>query len=388
MSESALDFRLCTMADKSAVLEFMDENWGSKHPLLHREEFFNHYYKLENKDNFQFAVAEESGRILAVIGYIFSNVSQPIDIWVSIWCAQKGKNGIGLELMAKLPELTNCRVMSCNNIRPKTMAFYTFLGYTAARLPHYYRLADKEDYSVARIANKKILPCSTSLFEHGGKACAQSNGKKQGGLKSAYSTKFKLELIKNFDSLNEHFTPCKSLRPFKDLWYIKRRYFNYPLKKYEVYGVLGDACSEDCNKSRTHEKFDNCENSTSLKENVNSQKYKALLITHSVNVSGTNVIRIVDFIGQSFIFEALGESIDGLIKEKNAEYADCYCYGIGEETFAKIGFCARSEQDENIIPNYLTPPLYENTEFYFFTTDSENFTMFKADGDGDRPNVT
>ena len=53
----------------------------------------------------------------------------------------------------------------------------------------------------------------------------------------------------------------------------------------------------------------------------------------------------------------------------------------------RSGFCARTEDDLNIIPNYLTPPLCENTEYYFFTSEPAAFTMFKADGDQDRPNI-
>ena len=44
--------------------------------------------------------------------------------------------------------------------------------------------------------------------------------------------------------------------------------------------------------------------------------------------------------------------------------------------------------NENILPNYLTPPLFENTEYYYFTSCPDQFVLFKADGDQDRPNLT
>ncbi len=50
-------------------------------------------------------------------------------------------------------------------------------------------------------------------------------------------------------------------------------------------------------------------------------------------------------------------------------------------------FTERVEGDGCIIPNHLTPPLHENTEYYYFTNKPENFVMFKADGDQDRPNL-
>ena len=47
----------------------------------------------------------------------------------------------------------------------------------------------------------------------------------------------------------------------------------------------------------------------------------------------------------------------------------------------------RTETSKAVIPNYLTPPLYENTEYYYFTNTSDHFVLFKADGDQDRPNL-
>ena len=60
-----------------------------------------------------------------------------------------------------------------------------------------------------------------------------------------------------------------------------------------------------------------------------------------------------------------------------------YSFGVkGEDA----GFVKRYG-DENIIPNYLNPLLQKNIDYYFFTTDRQGFTMFKADGDQDRPNL-
>ena len=326
----SLSFRLCTVADKAAIIAFLDEHWGSAHPLVHREEFFNYYYA--HGQQLQFAFAEQDSTPLALAGYIRANACETPDIWVSIWCAVKGQNGAGLELMAALPKLTNARVMACNNIRPKNMAFYTFLGYTAARVPHFYRLANKplEAYQVARIVHKEILPVQ-------GKAV--------------------LTPIETAEILARDYTPDPSLRPYKDNWYLARRYFAYPHQRYDVHGVYENG------------------------------RITSLLVTRCVAVEGTKVLRLVDYIGKAEQFSALGGGIALLMQTTGAEYADCYCYGIAPALFAQAGFCERTEEDENILPNYLTPPLYENTEYYCFTSEAENFTLFKADGDQDRPNL-
>ncbi len=61
--------------------------------------------------------------------------------------------------------------------------------------------------------------------------------------------------------------------------------------------------------------------------------------------------------------------------------------GIPSEVWQAAGFTERLEGDGSVIPNYLTPPLLENTEYYYFTNKPENFVLFKADGDQDRPNL-
>lgn len=322
---STFDIRLAATKDKQQIIEFMDTNWGSKHPLLHNKSLFNYYYA--DGKNLQFALCFENDILIAVCGYIKANSCKAPDIWASIWCAAKGKNGAGLELMAAMPQLCGCRVMACNNIRPKTMVFYNFLGYTAKRLPHFYRLARKKSFQVCKINDYTILPIQP------GKALTE------------------------ITNLNATYAPCESRVPYKDIWYLQRRYFDYPYFKYDVWR---------------------------LDENG---KTDALLITRTVDVNGVKVLRIVDYTGDPLNFAGFGFGIERLIKEQNAEYADMYCYGIASEIMNKAGFCERAENSTNIIPNYLTPLLQENTEYYFFTDNDNKFTMFKADGDQDRPNI-
>lgn len=322
---SEYSFRLATLADKPLIIGFLDTNWGSKHPLVHNEDFFNYYYVDGNL--VQFGLCFEGDALIALCGYIKANNCKSPDIWASIWCAAKGKNGAGLELMEAMPRICGCKTMACNNIRPKTMAFYTFLGYTAKRLPHYYRLAKKNNYTVCSILDNTILPVE--------------NGSE-------------LLLVSNLDN---EYEASNNRTPYKDNWYIKRRYFEYPQLKYNVY-KLADADKTD-----------------------------ALLVTRTVNVDGINVLKIVDYTGMPQAFNSFGFGINKLMLSEQAEYVEMYCYGIPKKTMAQAGFSERCENSQNIIPNYLMPLLQENTEYYFFTSNDTDFTMFKADGDQDRPNI-
>lgn len=326
-------FRLARPEEAGRVQEFVNRHFDWKLPLINLPEYFDYYYRPLGE--LQFALAEQGGQLLAAAGYILASRSPGPDVWVSVWVAAPGHNGVGLELMAALPGLTGARVLACNNIRPKTMAFYRFLGWHAGRVPHYYRLADLPEYKLARIARRKILPVSGDLA---------------------------LTRVQDAEQLAALGLPESPFAPRKDVWYLARRYFAYPGFRYCMYAA--------------------CQNGHAL----------ALLALRTVDTApgspqNARVLRIADYIGPPEVLPRLGRAIDRLLTESGAEYAECYCYGISADIFAAAGFCERCEGDANILPNYLTPPLYENTEYYFFTSQPEQFVLFKADGDQDKPNL-
>ena len=299
----------------------MNANWGSEHPLINNPVFFDYYYVDGDMTNFY--VLDEDGEIAAVCGYIPSSQEKDSDIWISIWCRKKGHNGAGLELMGHMMSLTNARVMACNNIRQNTMPFYTFLGYHPDRLRHYYRLSNRKSYTVADVAEKIILH-------------------------SVPAEGVSLELFKDISSIQRDFSFPEDMHPRKDLWYVERRYFSYPYYKYMVYGVKKDG------------------------------SFPALVVFRLNEGAEGNVLRLVDFIGNPEDFRLLDGLVDPLLTKFDCEYCDMYSFGVNGSL---AGFTERSESDVNVIPNYLDPLWKKNIDYFFFTSDTNNFTMFKADGD-------
>lgn len=340
---SNVTFRLAEYPERPRIIDFINENFDWKLPLVNRPELFEFYYC---GNRLQFAVAERDSELLSVAGYVVANNSDAPDIWISVWVAKKGENGVGLELMNAIPGLTNARVVACNNIRANTCVLYHFLGWQAERVPHYYRLAPRAsavDYHLCRPAVPtgvdpadfvpEILPVSGDLT---------------------------LDRVSTVVRLYGLGMPETSHTPRKDIQYLAVRYFAFPHLTYDVWSV--------------HERG----------------KLLAYLVTRVVNSGEAGeipVLRIVDFIGADAVLPRLGYAIDQLMQQAGAEYADCYCVGVPAEIFAAAGFSERKEADGTVIPNYLTPPLYENTEYYYFTNEPENFVLFKADGDQDRPNL-
>ena len=326
-----LVIRRALITGKERVIEFINDNFDWKLPLINLPEFFDYYYC---GSTLQFVLAEEDGELLALAGYILANSSPAPDVWVSVWVAKKGHNGVGLELMNALPKLLGARVVACNNIRSNTCNFYRFLGWTAERVPHYFRLNGQAEYRLAKPADVALLPVEDDLT---------------------------LDHVSSVNRLVGMGMPKTSHTPAKDIWYLARRYFAFPHLRYDVWSAS--------------------ENGTLL----------GYLVTRTV-ASGEQgeipVLRLVDFIGEDAVLARLGGAIDRLLHQEKAEYAECYNVGIPAAVWAKAGFKERLEGDGNIIPNYLTPPLRDNTEYYYFTNEPEGFVLFKADGDQDRPNLT
>lgn len=319
--------RLARPGEEDVIVQFLDAHWEWKLPLVHVPQFFEFYYRPFGGAP-QFALALQDGRICAAAGFIRANAGENPDVWASIWAADEAAPGAGMELMAALPRLANARFCAVNNIRKKVVGLYRFLGYDAGRLPHYYRLAAQSGHRVARVAAPRILPLP--------------------------ETGLALRRVPGAQALPGMFRLQPQLRPFKDYWYLSRRYFAYPFQSYDVWA---------------------------------SETGEHLLCTRTVPVNGTNVLRLVDYVGEPGQFWLLGRAIDGLLHEAKAEYAECYCAGVAPECMEQAGFCARGPKDEAVIPNYLTPPLYENTEYYYAAQPGGAVLMCKADGDQDRPNL-
>ncbi len=320
------NIRRIPLCEKNLVVDFLNENWGSRHPLVNNETLFDYYYVDGDMTNFY--VLEDGGRVAAVCGYIKCNEKSDSDIWMSIWCAKKGKNGLGLALMGAMKELTGRNVMSCNNIRENTMAFYTFLGYHPDKMNHYYRLSDRNEYKMA-VVNEKIIPESIKIRGT------------------------KLELMSDIEEIKRKFDIPAGMKPQKDYWYINKRYFEYPHYDYKVYLLY-------------------------------SENKPVSLVVFRVNESDEGyVLRLVDYIGSKENISLLSGHIDELMKEFDCEFCDMYCWGVDGE---KAGFVKRTD-DTNIIPNYLNTLWQKNIDYFFFTSEPDGFMMFKADGDQDRKNL-
>ena len=98
---SEVTFRLARLGEDQAIIDFINANFDMRLPLINRPELYHHYYAGRGGVP-QFAVAEDDGKYVSAAGYILANTNRRPDVWVSVWVAVKGRNGVGLELMNAL----------------------------------------------------------------------------------------------------------------------------------------------------------------------------------------------------------------------------------------------------------------------------------------------
>lgn len=335
MEEKQEDLRIrhAIENDQSNIIEFIRNNWAQDHVFVRHPELFSYYYK--NGNSIQFVLAEDKhGKIYGICGYLKTNQGNPPGIMTSFWKTVKSNNLLlGIDIINYIKDYTNADVFACCGITLKTIPIYEFLGYYTGKLNHFYRLMDKEHYEIAVIRSKQILPANISQ-------------------KIRWESNITEEQFKHY-GLSDSIDVLK-----KDSWYVLNKYYRHPVYHYHIHSMVN-----------------------------NDTAVRSYIICREIIQNQTKILRIVDFIGSIDDLRYISTFIQDLIDLNQYEYIDFYNFGIEEEIMYQAGFIKRKENDENIIPNYFEPFVQSNIELYFFTDTTQNFHLFKGDGDQDRPNM-
>ncbi|UPT70071.1 MAG: hypothetical protein M0D53_13170 [Flavobacterium sp. JAD_PAG50586_2] len=274
-----------------------------------------------------------SNEIVGLCGFIKNTKELPgSDIWGALWKVIKTRNPmLGINILEYLNENSCCRSFSSLGIAKKTLPIYDFLRYKTGKLNRYYRLNNQENFQVAVVKEKIILDFNKE-------------------------DNYSLQRLDNFEAVVPILKRIQNDTkvPYKDNWYLEKRYFNHPIYNYQVFGIK--------------------------KEQIDS-----IIVVREIQQNETKILRIVDFIGNPSDICGIGEELQNLIDQKGYEYIDLYCDGIANEILETAGLKLKDEADLNVIPNYFEPFVQENVDIYYFTTHNEIFPIFKADGDQDRP---
>lgn len=339
--DARYDIRRATVEDIPAIMEYIEDDWRSGHIMARNREFFDYEFLEEGGQvNVVIAIDKQKQTIEGMIGYLCASKNpDKLDIWGSIWKVRDGNVSLlGAEIMRRLEVISGCRYNLGTGANPKTNIplMRVMFSRTANKMKHYYLLGERKlsDYSIAKI-------------EHSYDKGYADNG-------------CKVEIVKidNPHDLEELFNSkvCEEAVPYKDLWYVEKKFFNHPIHNYEVYGIKKDA------------------------------KYVAMFVLRRQEANQSVCYRMVDYIGD---FSAIKNTSDYwkdfMTNNQDVEYVDFYCLGMDDEDMKAAGFAVLDDDDTNIIPNYFSPYCQQNIDIWVHYP-VEGVTFTKADGDQDRPN--
>lgn len=336
------EIRLANASDIDEIMQFIDKYWSKGHIISQDKELFEYEYCEGNNVNFILAIDKKTSLIEGIFGFIrtsHTNDHEKKHIWGSMWKVNETHDNIpflGIELAKRVYNLANCHYHIGNGANPNTTIPLRRLFFRdrVGKMKQYYQLNfDTDCYKIARI-KKKTEPIKT-------------HSKDEINIHEYHTIA---------DLKNEFDVEGVNTIPFKDNWYINKRYFCHPYYKYKVYG-LADV----------------------------SGKIGAIMVGRVVQHNDASVFRIVDYIGNQSLFAGLRQHFAAMIKRERFEYIDFFAFGFDEQAILKAGFKLRDEDDLNIIPNYFEPFLQKNIDVWVHYKESGT-TFFKADGDQDRPN--
>ena len=334
--DKVYEIRLAQKDDIESIMSFIDTYWRKGHILAVNREFFEYeFLEDDGRVNFILAIKRETGSLEGIMGFLkASRDKERMDIWGSIWKVKDGNVPfLGMQFSERLYHLIGYRWQLSTGLNPSTaVPQMKKMRFNISKMKQYYFLGQYEEFKVAKIEHFPEL--------HGRQA-----------------ENVDVRRIDFIEELQEKFVFAKYKEnvPYKDAHYIGKRFFRHPIYHYDVYGIFSG-------------------------ENI-----EAFFVAREDEACGRKVLRIVDFLGEQKCFGSLYLFFCGLTKEKGYEYIDFYCHGFEEAYLTDAGFTLRTDDDDNIIPNYFHPFVRENIEIYIILLTEKNL-FFKADGDQDRPN--
>ena len=323
-------------ADKSSILDFINNHWSKNHILTKKNNIFDYYYKEKKKINF--LLAKDKSKIVGLLGFIkdekYSKKPKSI-VWTSILKSLENYPTTGILLVDKLINKFKGCDIGCmgNNIQSEKL--FKLLGFSTKNLNHYY------------IINPKYNNFNLIKFE---KRIKTHLVKKKPKIQLKYSLIHKGNVSKlpffDFIGKNNYFLINK---------YIKNSFYNYKIFRIK-----------------------NLEN-----------RIENMIVIRMIKTKKSKCIRVVDLFGNFKKIITVIYLFHELIKKYNAEYLDFYSSKKIPSSLLKY-INKNSFKKKIIIPNYYEPFVQKNIKIRYgilFKKNKRNYVFFKSEGDSERPNI-
>lgn len=330
------EIRLCKASEIEKLKDFIDTVWKKNHILSRDENILRWQHFNDAQDSFNFVVAynTESDKFDAIMGFIplqhfDKSLQANNNFWLALWKTDEinaKRKGLGADLLLYFQKKYNPSSIGVVGINSVVEKIYRIIGFQTGVMNHYYLInPELTQFKIAKVNN-----INKNISE-----------------KTNY-------VIKQLVNINEISDLQIKQHPHKSKEYFINRFLKHPTYKYTFYGVFSQ------------------------------EQLSLVLVTRKININNSSCIRVVDIIGSIKSLTSIETELIKLLKYEDAEYIDCYNYGIPDKYFINLGF--KKRDDAVIIPNYFEPFEQRNVDIKFaYKSCSDNYIIFKGDGDQDRP---
>lgn len=327
-----LEVRKANFTDSTHILNFIREEWSSDHIFLRYQELFEWQHRSGNELNF--ILAENSGRVDAILGYIpsshWSHRHQPKTVSLAIWKAGGANSipGVGLHLLSELRRIERPDRIVAIGVSEIALSIYEKLSFSTGIMSQF---AAGPMLTKDRAINEMVNSGSSRV------------------------------MVKSVD--------LKDSPSFKNLYsfrYSEFRNENYILNRYELH------------PSYSYEAF-------AWKHRGRS----CITIHRGIQTESLTISRIVDVIGDRNMVSNLGFELHDLAVEKGWDYVDLVCSGHEPEKMEDGGFVDRFKFPDLVLPHHFEPFENKNVDLAFAVKSysrSGTEYLYLADSDQDRPN--
>lgn len=337
------EFRLATIDDVDAIMDFIRREWNENHILATNRELFLWQYGCTEYGNGRdinvvLMTSRSDGEVVGMQGFVqYSGEKESGQISTAIIkVSPKVRIPMaGVELIRRQTGFAGGSGCFASGVNPKTILpiYDKLFKHKTGIMQQYYVLnPNVAGYKIADVKEN-----GTHMYTNAGYGLSR--------IKKMDELKGKFEIERDYDRL-----------PVKSEEYFKKRYFEHPIYQYAVYGITNS--DQDC---------------------------VGVLFTREVCVNGAKALRIVDYRGDLRELGNIGNCLEGLMADNGYEYIDLMASDLDETVMKRAGFVLLAPEGPNVIPNHFEPFERKNITIYYHK--SVDVVIFKADGDQDRPNV-
>lgn len=334
--KSGFNIRFAKISERNSVMSFIENHWSKDHVLAHDHALFD-FQHLEN-DRLSFVIAlDPEGMLVGVLGYIgygCKNGNQ--DIALALWkvIPNLPDPQLGIKLIHYLQNNLSIRYIHCVGVNKRVLGIYSYLGFNVGMLDHFAAFNKNcKKFRIAVPPSKIKAVSNESIYEFCEKKFLDAT------LKKLYESLFYKEKI-----------------PYKTKEFFIRRYVKHPYFSYIYHEVR-------------------------LKD-----VFQGFIVSREVKHDRGIALRIIEVVSHNKNTTSIINDFATVLNDSAYEYIDVYASGLDKNILTSKNYENINDADGTIVPEYFQPFEMKNIDIHYVSTAKETITLFKGDGDQDRPN--